>query len=193
MDDPTQTAVIDELRSSTGLEIEVIASTTSRIRGALEQLYRPHQPTESERHAPTASALEPSPIETAPIVGEPHVMKFDELDRLSDDLAPIHSDVVRANDNTSGPLSAGVYFTPLFAARHISSLLAPPWSSTIRGPNFLTASLEAFAWARRPSSTSSPSPLGGLDDEVAVAPLQLGAPWGILLSGERRCEGQLNG
>ena len=102
MDDPTQTAVIDELRSSTGLEIEIITSTTAGIRRALEHLYRPHQAAESDRHAPPASALEPSPLETTPIVGEPHVMKFDELDRLSDDLAPIHSDVVRASDSTSG-------------------------------------------------------------------------------------------
>src|SRR5262249_40099876 len=102
MDDPTQTAVIEDLRSSTGLEIEVITSTTARIRGALEQLYRPHQPADADRHVLRASALEPSPLETAQIVGEPHAMKLDELDRLSDDLAPIHSDVGRASDSTSG-------------------------------------------------------------------------------------------
>ena len=102
MDDPTQTAVIDELRSSTGLEIEVITSTTASIHRALGQLYRPHQPPDFDRHALSANTLEPSPLETAPIVDEPHVMKFDELDRLSDDLAPIHIGVVRASDNTSG-------------------------------------------------------------------------------------------
>src|SRR5262249_26520000 len=101
MDDPTQTAVIEDLRSSTGLEIEVITSTTGRIRRALEQLYRP-QPADAARHALRASALEPSPLETAQIVGEPHAMKLDELDRLADDLAPIHSDVGRASDSTSG-------------------------------------------------------------------------------------------
>ena len=102
MDDPTQAAVIDELRSSTGLEIEVITSTTARIRGALGKLYRPHQPVDSYRDAPPAISIEPSPLETAPIVGEPHVMKFDELDRLSDDPASIHSEAVQASDNTSG-------------------------------------------------------------------------------------------
>src|SRR5262249_14537232 len=62
MDDPTQTAVIEELRSSTGLEIEVITSTTARVRGALEQLYRPHRPADADRYAVRASALEPSPL-----------------------------------------------------------------------------------------------------------------------------------
>src|SRR5262249_40894760 len=61
MDDPTQTAVIEELRSGTGLEIEVITSTSARIRGALGQLYRPPQTTDNARHALRASAIEPSP------------------------------------------------------------------------------------------------------------------------------------
>jgi len=102
MDDPTQTAVIDELRSCTGLEIEVITSTTARIRAALGQLYRPHQPADADRYALLASALEPSPLGAAQIVDEPRAMNFDELDRLSDDVAPIHSDVIRADDSTSG-------------------------------------------------------------------------------------------
>ena len=102
MDDPTQTAVIDQLRSSTGLEIEVITSTPARIRGALEQLYRPHQKADADRHALRASALEPSPLATAQIADEPQAMKLDELDPLSGDLAPIHSDVERASDSTSG-------------------------------------------------------------------------------------------
>lgn len=101
MDDPTQTAVIEELRSSTGLEIEVITSTTARIRGALGQLYRP-QPADTARQAPRASAVEPVPLDTAQIVGEPHAVKLDELDRLSGDLAPIHSDMRRVSDSTSG-------------------------------------------------------------------------------------------
>jgi len=102
MDDPTQTAVIEELRSSTGLEIEVITSTTARIRGALGHLYRPHLPADADRHALRASAFEPSPLETTQIVGEPHAMKLDELDRVSGDVAPIQSDMGRANDSTSG-------------------------------------------------------------------------------------------
>src|SRR5215831_503017 len=89
MDDPTQTAVIDELRSCTGLEIEVITSTTARIRAALGQLYRPHQPADADRYALRASALEPSPLAleaspfgAAPTVGESHTVKLDELERL---------------------------------------------------------------------------------------------------------------
>src|SRR5262249_25217766 len=39
MDDPTQTAGIEELRSSTGLEVEVITSTTADVMSEIEQLY----------------------------------------------------------------------------------------------------------------------------------------------------------
>jgi hypothetical protein len=76
MDDPTRTAVIDELRSSTGLEIEVITSTTASIRRALGQLYPERQQSDSNGRALPTKGCEPSPI-----VGEPHVMKFEELDR----------------------------------------------------------------------------------------------------------------
>jgi type IV pilus assembly protein PilB len=40
MDDPTQTRVVDELESTTGLKIEVITSTSDDITRALERLYR---------------------------------------------------------------------------------------------------------------------------------------------------------
>src|SRR4029453_16043660 len=40
MDDPTQTRLVDELQSSTGLKIEVITSTSAHITRALERLYR---------------------------------------------------------------------------------------------------------------------------------------------------------
>jgi len=39
MDDPTRTSVIDDLKASTGLDIEVITSTTESIRRALAQMY----------------------------------------------------------------------------------------------------------------------------------------------------------
>jgi type IV pilus assembly protein PilB len=40
MDDPTQTQLLDDLRSSTGLKIEVITSTSAHITRAIERLYR---------------------------------------------------------------------------------------------------------------------------------------------------------
>ena len=40
MDDPTQTRLVDDLESSTGLKIEVITSTSAHITRALERLYR---------------------------------------------------------------------------------------------------------------------------------------------------------
>jgi len=40
MDDPTQTRLVDELQSTTGLKIEVITSTSAHITRALERLYR---------------------------------------------------------------------------------------------------------------------------------------------------------
>ncbi|HEX6210769.1 MAG TPA: ATPase, T2SS/T4P/T4SS family [Methylomirabilota bacterium] len=40
MDDPTQTQLVDDLQSSTGLKVEVITSTSAHITRALERLYR---------------------------------------------------------------------------------------------------------------------------------------------------------
>ena len=97
MDDPTRASVIDELRSSTGLEIEVITSTTASIRRALGQLYPERQQPDSNGQAVPTKGCEPSPI-----VGEPHVMKFEELDRLSEDLAPVRNDLVRGSEGASG-------------------------------------------------------------------------------------------
>jgi type IV pilus assembly protein PilB len=55
MDDPTQTRLVAELQSSTGLKIEVITSTSAHISRALERLYR----TEAPRgvSGPTLEAL----------------------------------------------------------------------------------------------------------------------------------------
>jgi len=77
MDDPTRTAVSDDLKASTGLDIEVITSTTASIRRALEQMY----PAEG---APIAAepAIPPVSHPTAVIVGEPNILSFEEIDRL---------------------------------------------------------------------------------------------------------------
>jgi type II secretory ATPase GspE/PulE/Tfp pilus assembly ATPase PilB-like protein len=77
MDDPTRNAVVDDLKSSTGLDIEVITSTTASIRRALAHMYP--GPAEIETGG-LASAL---PHEPPVIVGEPHILSFEELDRLA--------------------------------------------------------------------------------------------------------------
>ena len=80
MDDPTRTSVVDDLKASTGLDIEVITSTTASIRRALAQMY----PT-----LVSASAAEPAATPTRhrlpAIVGEPHILSFEEIDRLADE------------------------------------------------------------------------------------------------------------
>jgi len=80
MDDPTRTSVVDDLKASTGLDIEVITSTTASIRRALAQMY----PT-----LVSPSAAEPAPTPTRhqlpAIVGEPHILSFEEIDRLADE------------------------------------------------------------------------------------------------------------
>jgi type IV pilus assembly protein PilB len=80
MDDPTRTSVIDDLKASTGLDIEVITSTTESIRRALAQMY----PT-------LVGSNEPAPAPVAirhqlpGIVGEPNILSFEEIDRLSEE------------------------------------------------------------------------------------------------------------
>jgi type II secretory ATPase GspE/PulE/Tfp pilus assembly ATPase PilB-like protein len=80
MDDPTRTSVIDDLKASTGLDIEVITSTTESIRRALAQMY----PT-------LVGSTEPAPAPVAirhqlpGIVGEPNILSFEEIDRLSEE------------------------------------------------------------------------------------------------------------
>lgn len=71
MDDPTQTGVVDDLRSWTGLNIEVITSTTSGIRQALDALYN--------GHTPSASSWSESP----PVANEPHVVALEDIGQLS--------------------------------------------------------------------------------------------------------------
>ena len=80
MDDPTRTSVVDDLQASTGLDIEVITSTTAAIRRALAQMY----PT-----LVSSDAAEPAPVATRQelpaIVGEPNILSFEEIDRLSEE------------------------------------------------------------------------------------------------------------
>ncbi|MGH7346690.1 MAG: ATPase, T2SS/T4P/T4SS family, partial [Candidatus Rokuibacteriota bacterium] len=80
MDDPTRTPVVDDLKASTGLDVEVITSTTASIRRALEQMY-PSLAT------PGAAELAPAPAghQIPSIVGEPNILSFDEIDRLAEE------------------------------------------------------------------------------------------------------------
>jgi type II secretory ATPase GspE/PulE/Tfp pilus assembly ATPase PilB-like protein len=80
MDDPTRTSVIDDLKASTGLDIEVITSTTASMRRALEQMY-PTPVTAEPVERATAPLGQPAPI----IVGEPNILSFEEIDRLAEE------------------------------------------------------------------------------------------------------------
>jgi len=79
MDDPTRTAVIDDLKSSTGFEIEVITSTKASILRALEQMYPGSMAAGPNGHAPHENGHEPQPL-----MGEPHVISFEEIESLSE-------------------------------------------------------------------------------------------------------------
>jgi type IV pilus assembly protein PilB len=74
MDDPTQASVVDDLRSSTGLNIEVITSTTGAIRQALDSLYSGARLGDGARVAP-------------PIANEPHVFALEDIGQLSREAA----------------------------------------------------------------------------------------------------------
>jgi type IV pilus assembly protein PilB len=80
MDDPTQTPVVDDLQASTGLDIEVITSTRTSIRRALEQMY----PALETPNTP-APATAPVSYQVPTIVGEPNILSFEEIDRLADE------------------------------------------------------------------------------------------------------------
>src|SRR5206468_11240205 len=80
IDDPTRTAVIDDLKASTGLDIEVITSTTASIRRALDQMY---PATEASGAAEPALAAVGHQAPT--IVGEPNILSFEEIDRLTEE------------------------------------------------------------------------------------------------------------
>ena len=96
MDDPTRTVVIDDLQSSTGLDIEVITSTRASIRRTLARVYPGLvKPDSNEADSSTCGR------ESSPIVGEPHVLNFDEIDRVSEDRTATYLEVTRAEE-TSG-------------------------------------------------------------------------------------------
>ena len=80
MDDPTRTSVIDDLKASTGFDIEVITSTAASIRRALEQMY-PGLVTSNVSVPTTASVGQQIPT----IVGEPNILSFEEIDRLAEE------------------------------------------------------------------------------------------------------------
>ena len=80
MDDPTRTPVIDDLKASIGLDIEVITSTTASIRRALEHMYALTENPAPER--PELVAVD----QQVPIIGhEPNILSFEEIDRLAED------------------------------------------------------------------------------------------------------------
>jgi len=96
MDDPTRTAVIDDLKSSTGLDVEVITSTTASIRRALGQMYPSLVASSSTELAPAAKGHQPPAI-----VDEPNILTFEEIDRLSEEKLS-YVDVQRGSEGTSG-------------------------------------------------------------------------------------------
>src|SRR5262245_2071645 len=95
MDDPTRTAVIHDLKASTGCEIEVITSTRASIRRALVQMYPGPVGADSVEPAPMAPARAPQPLP-----GEAHVLALEEIENLSEDRT-VFMDVQRAAESTS--------------------------------------------------------------------------------------------
>ena len=96
MDDPTRTLVVDDLEASTGLDLEVITSSTAAIRRALDQMYPGDATAFSRGHR-----LDATEHEAPATVGEPHVLSFEEMDRVTDD-GPSHVDAYRGLEGTSG-------------------------------------------------------------------------------------------
>jgi type II secretory ATPase GspE/PulE/Tfp pilus assembly ATPase PilB-like protein len=94
MDDPTRTAIIDDLKSSTGFEIEVITSTRASIRRALGTMYPGPVVVDPDD---TASAAGGPPQRLA---GEPHVLSFEEVESLSEDRT-LYLDVERAAESAA--------------------------------------------------------------------------------------------
>jgi len=95
MDDPTRKPVIDDLQASTGLDIEVITSTTVGIRRALEQMYPAAMPPKASQ-PPVVPAGQPAPV----IVGEPNILSFEEIDRLAEEKLT-YVDVQHASEGTA--------------------------------------------------------------------------------------------
>jgi type IV pilus assembly protein PilB len=94
MDDPTRTAVIDDLKSSTGCEIEVITSTRASIRRALVTMYPGAM--SADAGVPVASNGTPQQL-----AGEPHVLGFEEIENLSEERS-LYLDVAHASASAAG-------------------------------------------------------------------------------------------
>jgi type IV pilus assembly protein PilB len=75
MNDPTQAGIIDDLRSGTGYEIEVVTSTSSGIRQALDAMY-------DGQPGPVTPWSEPTPI-----VDEPHVASLEDIGQITSELS----------------------------------------------------------------------------------------------------------
>src|SRR5882672_6721284 len=84
MDDPTRSLVVDDLEASTGLDIEVITSTTAAIRRALDQMY-PGDTSPAPAQASSRHRLDATEYEAPRIVGEPHALSFEEMDRPAEE------------------------------------------------------------------------------------------------------------
>jgi type II secretory ATPase GspE/PulE/Tfp pilus assembly ATPase PilB-like protein len=94
MDDPTRTAVIHDLKASSGCEIEVITSTRASIKRALAQMYP----------GPIADSAEPAPMVAGrgpqSLPGEGHVISLEEIEGFSEDRTTL-LDVQRTAESTS--------------------------------------------------------------------------------------------
>jgi type IV pilus assembly protein PilB len=95
MDDPTRTAVIHDLKASTGCEIEVITSTRASLRRALTQMYPGPVALDSVDQAPMVAGREPQPI-----AGEANVLALEEIENLSEDRS-VFLDVQRTAEGTT--------------------------------------------------------------------------------------------
>jgi type IV pilus assembly protein PilB len=94
MDDPTRTAVIDDLTASTGCAIEVITSTRASIRRALGIMYPGPMPAD-------AGVASPNGTQPQQLMGEPHVVAFEEIENLSEERS-LDLDVERGSEGAVG-------------------------------------------------------------------------------------------
>src|SRR5262245_30249227 len=100
MDDPTRTAVIHDLKASTGCEIEVITSTRASIRRALAHMYPgPVVADAVVDHAPKV-AVRAAVREPQPLASETNVLALEEIENLSEDRT-VFMDVQRGAESTS--------------------------------------------------------------------------------------------
>jgi type IV pilus assembly protein PilB len=97
MDDPTRTAIIDDLRSSSGHDIEVITSTTASIRRAIEIMY-----PGGECEAPGQASPIPAAQRPIPIIGEPHFLSLEQIDQMPEEERPSIAEVSSGFESTAG-------------------------------------------------------------------------------------------